>query len=193
MTPKVLVFAGSNRSGSFNRQLAEAAMKTLAQMEAEVTLIALADYPLPILDEDLKNREGLPENAVKLARLFAAHDAAFIASPEYNSSIPPLLKNVLDWVSLTKTDGTREIRPYDGLTVAIGAASNGALGGIRGLYHLRSVLMNVGTQIITEQCSISGAKTAFGEDGLPVDERQAKRLEATCRALLRHSTPGRAG
>ena len=192
MIPKVLVFAGSNRSGSFNGQLAGAAAKTLAQMEAEVTMIALADYPLPIVDEDLKERDGVPENAVKLARLFAVHDAAFIASPEYNSSIPPLLKNVLDWVSLAKTDGVREIRPYAGLTVALGAASNGALGGIRGLYHLRSVLMNVGAQIVTEQCSISGAKSAFGDDGMPVDERQAKRLQATCRALLDHCTPGRA-
>lgn len=192
MIPKVLVFAGSNRTGSFNKQLAEAAMKTLAQMEAEVTMIALADYPLPLVDEDLQKEKGVPDNAVKLARMFAAHDAMFIASPEYNSSIPPLVKNTLDWVSLVKSDGSGAVKPYAGLTAALGAASNGALGGIRGLYHLRSVLMNVGAQVVTEQCSISRAATAFGDDGMPTDERQAGMLQKTCRALLDHATPGRA-
>lgn len=187
MPARILIFAGSIRSGSFNVSLAQAANKVLAEMGAETTMISLADYPLPIVDEDLKNEQGLPENATKLARLFAAHDGMFIASPEYNSSIPPLLKNTLDWVSLVRGD----VKPYAGLTVALGAASNGALGGIRGLYHLRSVLMNVGAQIVTEQAAISGAGSAFGEDGLPTNERQRGMLENTCRSLLEHATEGR--
>ncbi|TCD16392.1 NADPH-dependent FMN reductase [Oricola cellulosilytica] len=192
MFRKVLVFAGSTRSGSFNRQLAEAAMKTLVQMEADVTMISLADYPLPLVDEDLKKEKGVPENAVRLARFFASHDAAFIASPEYNSSIPPLLKNTIDWVSLVKSDGSGPVKPYAGLTIALGAASDGALGGIRGLYHLRSVLMNVGAQIVTEQCSVSRASKAFGEDGMLADERLASKLKSACRALLDHSISRRA-
>lgn len=191
MIPRVLVFAGSSRTGSFNKQLAEAAAKTLAQMEAEVTMIALADYPLPIVDEDLKKDKGVPENAVRLARMFAAHDALFIASPEYNSSIPPLVKNTIDWVSLVKSDGNAPVKPYAGLTVALGAASNGMLGGIRGLYHLRSVLMNVGAQIVTEQCAVRQASRAFGEDGMLSDERTAGLLRDTCRSLLERCTPGR--
>jgi chromate reductase, NAD(P)H dehydrogenase (quinone) len=191
MIPKVLVFAGSNRMGSFNKQLAQAAAKTLAQMEAEVTMIALADYPLPLVDEDLQKSKGVPENAVKLARLFAAHDALFLASPEYNSSIPPLVKNTIDWVSLVKSDGSGSLKPYAGLTIALGAASDGMLGGIRCLYHLRSVLMNVGAQIVTEQCAVRQASRAFGEDGMPVDERTRKMLNDTCRSLLDHCTPGR--
>ena len=159
----------------------------LADMGAETTMISLADYPLPIVDEDLKNDKGVPENALKLARLFAAHDGLFIAAPEYNSSIPPLLKNVLDWVSLVPGD----VKPYAGLMVALGAASNGALGGIRGLYHVRSVLMNVGAHIVTDQAGISGAASAFGEDGLPSNERQRAMLEKTCRSLLEHTTEGR--
>lgn len=192
MTPKILVFAGSNRSGSFNKQLAQAAAKTLALAGAEVTMIALADYPLPLVDENLKKDKGVPENAVKLARMFVAHDALFIASPEYNASIPPLVKNTLDWVSLVKSDGARTVKPYEGLTVALGAASNGRLGGIRSLYHLRAVLMAVGAQIVSEQVSVAGAATAFGEDGMPADERQRSMLDATCRALIDHCTPGRA-
>jgi len=145
----------------------------------EATMISLGDYPLPLVDEDLKNEKGVPENAVKLARQFAAHDGLFIASPEYNASIPPLLKNALDWASLV-----RDIKPYAGLTVALGAASNGRLGGIRGLYHLRAVLMNVGALVISEQASVSGAADAFGEDGLPTDTRQRAMLEKTCRSLM---------
>lgn len=187
MPAKVLLFAGSVRSGSFNVSLAQAANKVLAEMGAETTMISLGDYPLPLVDEDLKNEKGVPESAIRLARQFAAHDGLFIASPEYNSSIPPLVKNAIDWVSLAP----RDIKAYAGLTVALGAASNGALGGIRGLYHLRSVLMNVGAQIVTEQAGISRAATAFGEDGLPADERQLKMLQNTCRSLLENLTEGR--
>ena len=187
MPAKILIMPGSVRNGSYNVSLAWAANKVLAEMGAETTMISLGDYPLPLVDENLKNEEGVPENAVKLARQFAAHDGLFIASPEYNSSIPPLLKNALDWVSLAP----RDIKPYSGLTVALGAASNGALGGIRGLYHLRSVLMNVGAQIVTEQAGIARAATAFGDDGLPSDERQRKLLESACRSLLERVTEGR--
>lgn len=188
MNPKILVFAGSNRNGSFNVALAHAANGTLAEMGAETTLIALEDYPLPIVDEDLKAEKGMPDNAIKLARQFAAHDGAFIASPEYNSSIPPLLKNTIDWVSLAPKD----IGAFKGLTVALGAASNGALGGIRGLYHLRSVMMNVGALVISEQASISRAASAFGEDGMPTDERQKSMLQRACRSLMEISAVGRA-
>lgn len=191
MAAKILVFAGSVRSGSFNGQLAQAAMKQLAESGAEVTHISLADYPLPIFDEDLKNDKGLPEEVVKLARMFQAHDGAFIACPEYNSSITPILKNVLDWVSVAKLDGNVPIKPYQGLVVALGSASQGALGGVRGLYHVRSVLMNVGAQIVSEQCAISGAKQAFGDDGMPIDERQRNLLNNACRSLLEQVTEGR--
>jgi len=190
-TPKILVFAGSIRIGSFNRQLAQAAAKTLALMEADVTLIDLADYPLPLVDENLRKDEGIPENALKLARLLEAHDALFIASPEYNASIPPLVKNTIDWVSLVDHDRQHRIRPFAGLTVALGAASDGRLGGIRCLYHLRAVMMNVGTQVVSEQVSIFGAASAFGEDGMPTEERQVKMLDRTCKALIEYCTPGR--
>lgn len=191
MAAKILVFAGSARHGSFNGQLAQAAMKQLAESGAEVTFISLVDYPLPIFDEDLKNERGLPEEALSLARMFQAHDGAFIACPEYNSSITPILKNVLDWVSVVKVDGKVPIKPYAGLVVALGSASPGSLGGVRGLYHVRSVLMNVGAQVVTDQCSISNAKQAFGEDGMPKEDRQQKKLQSACRSLLEFVAVGR--
>lgn len=184
MTPKILVFAGSIRSGSFNVSLAAAAAKEFALLGADVTRISLADYPLPIMDEDLQKANGVPENAVKLARIIAAHDAVFIASPEYNASIPPLLKNTVDWVSRVSRDGDKPLRAWKGRIVAFGSASEGRFAAARGLYHLRAVLMAVGAEIISAQCSISGASTAFGEDGSLVDERSAKALTSTCRGLI---------
>ena len=188
MPTKVLIIPGSLRSGSFNVSLAHAVNKVLAELGAETTMISLGDYPLPIVDEDLNREKGTPEAAVRLARLLAAHDALFLVSPEYNSSIPPLVKNTIDWLSLVKAD----IKPFAGLTVALGGATNGILGTTRMLPHLRSVLMNTGCLIISEQVTINRAASAFGEDGMPTDERQLAMLHETCRSLLAIAVPGRA-
>jgi len=186
MTPRILVLPGSNRSGSFNASLAAAASVELAGQGADVSRISLVDYPLPLVDENLKNDTGVPENAFKLGRLIAAHDGVFLCCPEYNSSIPPLLKNMIDWVSLITKDGDRRFKPWAGRYVALGSASNGKLGGIRGLYHVRSVMVNVGTQVISEQCAVSGAAEAFDADGRLKDERTSAMLANTCKSLIRH-------
>lgn len=186
MTPSILVFPGSNRTGSFNASLARAASMELAAMGADVTRISLSDYPLPIMNEDLEEREGIPQNAMKLARLINAQDGLFIACPEYNSSIPPLLKNTIDWVSRISKDGEKPFKPWKGKVVALGSASDGRFAGARGLYHVRSVLMNVGTQIVSEQCSIAGASRAFAEDSSLKDERSARSLTTACRSLVDH-------
>lgn len=187
MTARILVFAGSIRIGAFSAHMADAAEKELTQQGAKVTRITLADYPLPIMNEDLEAEEGIPENAMKLGRLMAEHDGLMICSPEYNASIPPLLKNTIDWVSRISKDGDKPFKPYAGLTVGLCSTSNGAFAGMRGLYHLRAVLMAVGTQIITEQCSVSGAADAFNEDGTLKNERQAKMLSGVCKSLITHS------
>lgn len=187
MLPKILVFAGSNRTGAYSGQVANVAVRTLVELGADVTQIALIDYPLPIMDQDLENEKGVPENAMKLGRLFAAHDGILIASPEYNSSIPPLLKNTIDWVSRISKDGDRPFKPYAGKVIALCSSSEGNFGGARGLYHLRSVLMNVGTQIITEQCSVIHAHQAFAEDGSFKDERTSKSMQRVCQSLIDHT------
>lgn len=188
MPTKVLIVPGSLRSGSFNVTLAQAVNKVLAEMGAETTMISLGDYPLPIVDEDLNREKGTPDNAVKLARLLAGHDALFILSPEYNSSIPPLIKNTIDWISLVKAD----VKPFQGLTVALGGATNGILGTTRMLPHLRAVLVGIGSLVISEQVTINRAASAFGEDGMPTDERQRAMLDSACRSLLAIAVPGRA-
>jgi len=189
MIPKVLVLSGSDRAGSRNKKLAQAAMKTLAQMEAEVTMIALADFPLPLLGQDGDRERGLPDNAVKLAGMIAAHDALFVASPEYNASIPPALKNALDWASQVTSDGRSELLPFDNLAVALGCATDEPRGGVLVLDHLRAVFVRLGALVVSGQCIV------VGDVGFDTDDMRRgpglSDLTGACRALLDHSTAGR--
>ena len=158
--PKILAFSGSLRRDSWNRKLIRAAVDATRAAGGDVTLIDLADYPLPLMDEDLEAREGLPANAQRLKALFKAHDALLIASPEYNSSIPPLLKNTLDWVS-REWQGESGLVPYQNKVAAILAASPGTFGGMRMLPHLRQILNTLGVLVLPGQFSLAHADTAF--------------------------------
>jgi NAD(P)H-dependent FMN reductase len=184
MVPKILVFAGSIRANAFSIRTADAAMKELALQGAEITRISLADYPLPIMDQDLEREKGVPENAVRLGRMIAAHDGVLIASPEYNSSIPPLLKNSLDWVSRIRRDNGRSFAPLSGKVFGLCSSSDSSFGGARGLYHLRAVLMACRAEIITPQCSVARASEAFDEEGGFRDERLRQSMETVCRTLI---------
>lgn len=184
MTPRILVFAGSLRTGAYSIKTADAATKELAEQGAEVTRISLGDYPLPLMDQNLEKEKGIPENAMKLGRLIAAHDGFLIASPEYNASIPPLVKNTIDWVSRIRNDGGRPFSPYRGKVAALCSSSEGNFGGMRCLYHLRAVLMNCQVEIITPQCSVSRAHEAFDENGDFTEERLRKMMQNVCRTLI---------
>jgi NAD(P)H-dependent FMN reductase len=184
MAARILVFAGSIRTGAYSGKTADAAMKELAEQGAEVTRISLGDYPLPIMDQDLEKEEGVPENAYRLGRLIAAHDGMLICSPEYNASIPPLLKNALDWVSRIRKDGGRPFKPFEGKVAGLCSSSDGAFAGARGLYHLRAVLMHCQVEIITPQCSIARASGAFDEDGDLKEEHSKKSMATVCRTLI---------
>src|SRR5882757_2132217 len=152
---KILVFGGSLRTGSLSAKLAALAGKELALLDADVTRISLGDYPLPLYDGDLEAQKGVPENATKLARLFAAQAGIFIATPEYNHSLPPLLKNAIDWVSRIKAAAGIA---YQGRVFGIGSTSNGFIGGARALLDLRKVLVTaVAAIVVPEQVSISRA------------------------------------
>lgn len=161
--PKILAFSGSIRRDAWNRKLIQAAVGAARAAGGDVTLIDLADYPLPLMNEDLEAREGLPDNAQRLKALFKAHDALLIASPEYNSSIPPLLKNTIDWVS-REWQGESGLAPYQNKVAAIMAASPGTFGGMRMLPHLRQILNTLGVLVLPGQFSLPHADRAFDEE-----------------------------
>lgn len=141
---KILAFSGSARENSYNQKLVKIAALGASKVGAEVTVINLADYPLPLYNADLEKEQGLPENAKKLKQLMLEHDGLLIASPEYNSAFSALLKNTIDWMSRAESsDESSDEKPlaaYQGKVAAIMAASPGALGGIRGLVFLRNKL-----------------------------------------------------
>lgn len=174
--PKILAFGGSLRAGSFNRKAAALAAEGARAAGAEVTLIALRDYPLPLFDEDLESAEGMPENARKLKELFLAHDGLLIASPEYNSSTSAALKNAIDWVSRATSEGEPPLAAFSGKTAAILAASPGGYGGARGLAALRPLLENIKVTVIEPQVTIPEAHKVIGSDGSFSDDAIAAKV-----------------
>lgn len=185
MTPQILVFAGSTRNGALSGKTADAAMKELALQGAEVTRISLADYPLPILNEDLEREKGVPENAVRLAHWVRSHDGVLIATPEYNSSLPPLLKNTIDWISrVSKDEQGRPMRAFSGKTVALCSSSSGGFAGVRAIAQLRAVLVHIQAEVIAPQCSVPRAQDAFDENGGFIEERLQKSMARVCRTLI---------
>jgi NAD(P)H-dependent FMN reductase len=184
MLPKVLVFAGSIRTGSHNARLAALAAKELTLAGADVTRISLADYPMPIYDGDLEAKSGPPANAVKLKLLIAAHRGVFIVSPEYNASITPLLKNTIDWVSRVRERGETPLAVFKGRVFALGGASDGTYGAMRSLMALRQVLeLGCGALVLPEQIAVSRASEAFDEIDNLKEERMANLLKRVLQRL----------
>ena len=182
MAVKILVFAGSARTGSLNKKLARVAAEALRAAGASATFIDLADYPLPLYDGDLEARKGLPANARQLKDLFIAHQGLFIVSPENNASVSALLKNTLDWVS--RQDGKESgLLAYEGKVAAIAAASPGALGGLRGLTHLRAILQTLKVLVLSEQFALGRAHEAFAEDGRLKDAKHQAAIAALAQRL----------
>lgn len=181
---KVLAFAGSARQDSWNRKLIKNAVSSAENAGAQVTLIELADYPLALYDGDLEAASGVPENALKLKALFKSHDALLIAAPEYNSSITPLLKNTLDWIS-REWQGESGLVPYQHKVAAIMATSPGQFGGMRMLPHLRQILNTLGVLVLPTQVSVPSAETAFDEEG---KLKSTERLDELVAELVRVTT-----
>lgn len=171
--PKILAFAGSVRAESFNRRLLPAAIAGAREAGADVSHIELADFPLPIFDQDLEARDGPPANVRKLKELFKGHAGLLLACPEYNGSITPLLKNTLDWVS--RQDGAEAGSvPYKNKVVGLVSASDGRWGGIRGLTQVRHTLTILGCLVLPEQYCLSQASKAFGGQGEILDDKVRK-------------------
>jgi NAD(P)H-dependent FMN reductase len=183
--PKILVFSGSVRTGSFNARLAALAVKEFLIADADVTRLSLLDYPMPLYDGDLEARSGPPETALKLKRLMMLHRGVFITSPEYNASIAPLLKNTLDWVSRVREEGEQPLGAYRNRVFALGAASNGTYGGMRSLIALRQVLeLGCGAMVLPEQVVVREAAKAFDDNDDLVDHRTTALLKSVVRHLI---------
>ena len=174
---KILAFAGSCRKYSTNKKLVQIAALAAQKEGASVTVIDLADYPMPIFNQDLEAEQGMPEKAHEFKKLLIEHDGFLIASPEYNSAFSPLLKNVIDWASRAESDNEPPLLAYKGKTASIMAASPGALGGLRGLVFLRMLLANIGITVLPEQQAIPHAYKAFSDKGCLNDANQQLAIE----------------
>lgn len=176
ITPKILAFAGSTRTDSYNKRLVKIAVAAARAAGGEVTLIDLRDFPLPLFDGDLESHDGLPANGRKLKDLFLAHHGLLISAPEYNSSITGVLKNTIDWVS-RPVPGEAPLACFDGKVACLMSASPGALGGLRGMVHVRAILQNIKVIVLPDQIAVPKAAEAFNPDGSLKDPKQQAAVE----------------
>ncbi len=188
MTAKLIFLAGSARKGSCNKKLARAAQTIAEEKGAQTTFIDLIDYDMPILNEDWEAENGRPEAATKLRKIFIEHDGFLLSSPEYNSSITPLIKNTFDWMTRTVNKDEDGLAAFKGKTVALAAASPGGLGGMRVLVPTRLWLSNIGAHVIPAQFSLAGAFDAFDDDGKLKDEKQRAMLNGVVDELISTAT-----
>lgn len=175
-TPKILAFAGSLREASYNKKLVHIAAAGARAAGAEVTLVDLRDYPAPIYDGDLESRVGLPETVIRFKELMLTHQGLLISAPEYNSSITAVLKNTIDWAS-RPGEGETPLKCFDGKVAALMSASPGALGGLRGLTHVRAILGSIRVLVLPDQVAVSSAHEAFQENGSLKDGRRQASVE----------------
>ena len=180
----IAVIAGSTRAGSFNRALARIAAARLAAHGADVVEVDLATFDLPLYSAALE-AEAFPPDALRLKQLFAAQDGLLFVSPEYNGSVPPLLKNAIDWASRpTGDEGLVALTAYRGKATAVMAASISPFGGLRALAHLRQILSTVQTLVIPEQVLVPNAHAAFDTEGALKDALPASLVDMTAARLV---------
>ena len=184
---KILVIPGSLRSGSLNARLAATAAYEFTQAGADVTRIALADFPLPIYDGDLQSKSGVPKNAVNLKRMMSAHHGVLIVTPEYNSSVPPLVKNTIDWVSRVQDPQESRGQVFRERPFAIASASEGRLGGTRALAALRLILSACHATVVPNQLALPFASEAYDDMDRLKHPADVEALTALVRQLVEFS------
>jgi NAD(P)H-dependent FMN reductase len=180
--PKILAFAASTRSESFNKKLVRVAGEGARAAGAQVNVIDLRDFTMPIYDGDLEAQQGMPENARALRRLLMEHQGFLIASPEYNGSLPAVLKNAIDWTS-RPVDGEDGLAPYRNKVAVLMSTSPGGFGGLRGLAHVRTILANIGVIVLPDQLAVGRAQEVFAVDGTIANDRQRQLIEDLGRTL----------
>ncbi|QOZ30433.1 NADPH-dependent FMN reductase [Bradyrhizobium sp. CCBAU 53421] len=184
---KILVIPGSLRSGSLNAKLAAVLAHELAQLGADVTRISLGDFPLPIYDGDLQAKSGVPQHAVNLKRMIGAHHGVLFVTPEYNSSVPALVKNTIDWVSRVQDQHEARGQVFHGRAFAIAAASGNRLGGTRALAALRLILTACHAAVIPNQLALSFAEQAYDDMDRLKHQADIDTMRALVRQLIDHS------
>lgn len=181
---KLVAVAGSIRSASYNRRVLDTAVEAARAAGAQVQLIDLREYPMPIFDQDLEAQGGTPDAAKELRRIFRASDGMLLASPEYNGSLTPLMKNTIDWISRADDEGP-SLSGFSGKVAAIMSASPGALGGLRGLAHLRAILSGINVLVLPKQVAVSHAADAFMEDGSIKDPKRREGVQQLAQSLVK--------
>jgi chromate reductase len=174
---RLLAFAGSLRTGSFNRRLIHTLVEGAREAGAEVTHLELREHPLPIYDGDIETA-GMPEAVRRWQQLMREHDGLLISTPEYNGSMPAIVKNTLDWISRPMEDGKSGTALFRGKVAGICSASPGPLGGMRSLIVLRDALAKLGLWVAPTQFALVRADTAFDADGGLIDAKQVASVKA---------------
>ncbi|RUO23103.1 hypothetical protein CWE08_00160 [Aliidiomarina iranensis] len=180
---KLLAFAGSLRKDSLNRKLIAYVAKEAEAAGAEVTVLDLNDFPLPIFNEDIET-EGMPAKVRELQSILARHDGLLISTPEYNGAVPALVKNTLDWLTRKQANGDSGIELIKGKVVGIVSASPGALGGLRSLLLLRDQLAKLSMWVAPAQFALGQADQAFDEQGALKDGNQVKQIKAVVQQVI---------
>lgn len=184
MSAKIIFLAGSSRKESMNKRLARHAYEVACEKGADATFIDLKDFPMSIYNGDDEMESGLPENARKLKKLFVDHQGIFIASPEYNSSFSPLLKNSLDWISRPSEENEKPLVAFAGKVAALSASAGGHYGGLRGLVPLRMMLGNIRVNVMPQQVVIPFHGKAFNAEGILEDESSIALIDSVVTQLI---------
>jgi NAD(P)H-dependent FMN reductase len=165
-----LTLSGSIRRGSFNRVLQTHVGRKLSEAGVAVTSLDLSDFPMPIYNEDLEP-DGVPEAAPRLAELWRSHDIVFIATPEYNGGLPPLVVNTIAWLSRQKPS------PFRHAVFGIGGVSSGKYGTIWAQSHLRDSLSKLGALVVPTLLGIGPSEQAFDANGEPTEKAIIRKVE----------------
>jgi len=178
---KLLVFSGSLRKDSVNKKFAREALRLAKELGAEGEFIDLKDYPMPVYDGDIEESTGIPETTKALSKKIAEADALIISTPEYNASIPGSLKNTVDWLSRDKPV------TMTGKHLLILAASPGAVGGMRALWHTRQPFEMLGMHVYPTMQGLPMAYGAFDENGTLKEEKTVAGLKKLLEAYIKHA------
>ena len=179
---KILLVTGSTRQGSLNTKLL-AACAAFLKPKAQVTIVTAEQLDLPLFNQDLET--AVPAKVLELKQLFQDHDSLVFSCPEYNGSMTPVLVNTIAWMSRSYLKDETMYKAFSGKPCLIVSCSPGALGGLRGVRHLRELLTNMNAIVLPNAPSIGSAYKSFGPDGSIIEESQKKMLETALAEFLK--------